>query len=126
MSADAISTKRHMVVEIWQPNDRWHALPNSEKRAFLAATAEAANAAREAGMEILGWGALDRAVSNPAEQNFCGVFFVDSREAMHDVDQAIRASGWYDYFEHVNIASELGGRDGIDAAQTLCRLLGVR
>jgi hypothetical protein len=114
-----------MLVEIWQPNDRWHALANDEKRLFLTKIAEDANAAREAGMEIMGWGALERSVSKPADQCFCGVFFVDSREALHAVDAAIRDAGWYDYFDHRNVAAELGGRDGTDAAKTLCELLGV-
>jgi len=126
MGADTITAKRHMLVEIWQPNERWHALTGDEKRTFLTAIDGAANAARDAGMDIIGWGALDRAVSNPAEPCFCGVFFVDSREALHDVDGAIRAAGWYEYFDHVNVAAELGGRDGVDAANTLCELLGVR
>ena len=115
-----------MLVEIWQPNDRWHKLANDEKRAFLKSVGDAANVAREAGMESLGWGALDRAVSNPAEQCFCGVFFVDSREALHDVDQAIRTTGWYEYFDHINVATELNGRDGVDAEKAMCEILDVR
>jgi hypothetical protein len=125
MGANTITRKHHMLVEVWQPNDRWHALSNDEKRSFLTKVAGAANAAREAGIEIMGWGALERSVSNPADQSFCGVFFVDSREALHAVDGAIRDTGWYDYFDHMNVATALGGRDGVDAAQTLCELLGV-
>jgi hypothetical protein len=115
-----------VIVEVWQPKERWHALSAEEKRAFLDHIAASANAARETGTEIIGWGALERGVSNPAEYGFCGVFFVDDREALYVVDKAIREAGWYQYFDHFNVAAELHGRDGVDAAAVLCRLLGVR
>lgn len=76
-------------------------------------------------MEILGWGSIERAVSNPVSEGFCGVFLVERREDLVAVDAAIRAAGWYELFDHANIAAELGGRDGVGAAETLCRLLGV-
>jgi hypothetical protein len=41
------------------------------------------------------------------------------------VDAALRAASWYELFDRANIAAELGGRDGIGAAETLCELLGV-
>jgi len=125
MGADALTTKRHLLVEMWQPNALWHELGNDEKRAFLTKIAVDANAARASGMEIMGWGALDRAISNPAEHGFCGVFFVNKHEDLHAVDQAIRAAGWYEYFDHTNVATELHGRNGVDAADALCNLLGV-
>jgi hypothetical protein len=115
-----------MLVEIWQPNAKWHALTEAEKREFLDGIGDAANAARAGGMEIVGWGALDGAVSNPVPQGFCGVFFVDTREEVHAVDAAIREAGWYEYFDHANVAAELHGRDGVAASEALCDLLGVR
>ncbi len=125
MGTTAIPDLRHMIVELWQPNERWHALDQTARRTFLNGIALGANAAREGGVEVLGWGALDRAVSNPAAQCFCGVFFVNDRAGLHAVDQAIRAAGWYEYFDHVNVATELHGRDGRDAEAVLCTLLGV-
>lgn len=125
MTADAITQKRHMLVEIWQPKERWYALSAEEQRTFFATIEEAANAARDGGMEIIGWGALERSVSNPVPQGFCGVFFVERREDLVAVDTAIRTAGWYELFDHANIAAELRGRDGHGAAETLCDLLGI-
>ena len=125
MGADAITPKQHMFVSLWQPKACWHELDNEEKHAFLTKIEADADAAREGGIEIIGWGALDRAVSNPADQCYCGVFFVDNRAALHTVDHAIRSAGWYNYFDHISVATELNGRDGAAAADVLCTLLGV-
>jgi len=50
---------------------------------------------------------------------------VDKLEDLSAVDQAIQAAGWYEYFDHSNLATELQGRDGVGAADALCTLLGV-
>ena len=76
-------------------------------------------------MHILGWGVLERGVSNPPSHSFCGVFAVDGREGLHAIDKGIGDAGWYDYFDHRTLATELLGRDGVDAGAALCRLLGV-
>jgi|GEM_PF-3022967 hypothetical protein len=73
MSADDQTHKKHLLVCIWEPNDRWRGLSEEERKAFLEKVGRDANDAREAGMDILGWGALERDVSNPVEQSFCGV-----------------------------------------------------
>ena len=125
MSADDITNKSHILICIWQPNDRWLALSNDERKEYLQKIDRDANVAREAGMDILGWGALERGVSNPVEQSFCGVFAVEHREALYDVDKAIGEAGWYDYFDHSTLATELHGRDGVLAGRALCDLLGV-
>ena len=115
----------HILVETWQPNERWFTLDAQAQRQFLEDIGAAANAARDGGMQILGWGALERSVSNPVAHGFCGVFLVDSVAALHAVDAAIRAAGWYDYFDHANVAARLSGRDGVNAGAVLCDLLGV-
>ena len=117
--------KADVLVCVWKPNENWRGLSDEEKRDFLSKVAVAANAARDGGMQIMGWGLLERTISNPPEQSFCGVFFVDDRESLHAVDSAIRESGWYHYFDHINVASHLLGRDGMEAEQVLCSLLGV-
>ena len=125
MSVDDQTPKNHLLICIWEPNDRWRALSDEERKEFLEKVGRDANAAREAGMDILGWGALERDVSNPVEQSFCGVFAVEQREALYAVDQAIGEAGWYDYFQHSTLATELHGRDGVMAGRALCDLLGV-
>ena len=125
MKPDWLAGKRCMLVELWEPNERWHNLEHGLQHEFLQGIAAAARAAREDGMEILGWGALEESVSNPVPYGFCGVFLVENREALRAVDEAIRDAGWYDYFDHANVAAELDGRAGVDAGAVLSRLLGV-
>ena len=117
--------KENILVCVWKPNQNWQDLSENEKRTFLSKVADAANAARSGGMKIMGWGSLERTVSNPPDQSFCGVFLVDDRKNLNVVDIAIRESGWYHYFDHINIASCLLGQDGVQAEQALCSLLGV-
>ena len=125
MTANDVTKKKHLLVCIWQPNEKWHAMKNQERKEFLEQVGRDANTAREGGMEILGWGALERGVSNPVEQSFCGVFAVNQRNALYALDKGIGEAGWYDYFDHLTLATELHGRDGTHAGQVLCELLGV-
>jgi hypothetical protein len=125
MSANDHTGKRHILICVWQPNEKWYALSNEERRTFLEKIGSDANAAREAGMDILGWGSLERGVSNPPSHSFCGVFSVDGRDGLYAIDKAIGDAGWYDYFDHRTLATELLGRDGVDAGAALCDLLGV-
>ncbi|MBT6192762.1 MAG: hypothetical protein HOI01_04335 [Proteobacteria bacterium] len=117
--------EKHVLVCTWSPNEKWKGLSDVEKREFLTAVAVSAASAKKGGMDILGWGALDRAVSNPAPQSFCGIFAVDNRDSLHAVDQAIELCGWYEYFDHVNVGAQLHGQNGIEATDALCNLLGV-
>ena len=125
MSANKHTNKSHILICVWQPNEHWHALSNDERRTFLDKVGSDANVAREGGMDILGWGALECGVSNPPSHSFCGVFAVDGREGLYAIDKGIGDAGWYDYFDHRTLATELLGRDGVDAGAALCRLLGV-
>ena len=120
-----VTNKTYVLVCTWSPNEKWTRLSDVEKRKFLTDVAASAAAAKEGGMDILGWGALDQNVSNPAAQKFCGIFAVDTRDSLNAVDQAIGLCGWYEYFDHVNIGTELHGRDGIEATDALCSLLRV-
>ena len=117
--------RRHVLIEVWQPNEKWAALPAAEKRRWFTELEKPVQASAAAGIEVVGWGALDRAVSKPAAHGFCGVFFVRDRAQAHELDAAIRASGWYEYFDWFNVCAELDGYAGQGAADVLCRLLGV-
>jgi hypothetical protein len=120
-----VINKKHVLVCTWSPNEKWKSLSTSEKRTFLDSVARNAIIAKEGGMDILGWGALNHEISNPAPKQFCGVFAVSNEDHLFAIDEAIGLSGWYDYFDHVNVGTELRGQDGTEATDVLCDLLEV-
>ncbi len=96
-------------IELWTPNDNWLALKADERAAFMEGVGGAMGQMAEAGIETLGWGAVDPDTPVPAAQQYVAVWQAPDKAAIEMLEQGIEASGWYSYFDQVNARAELSG-----------------
>jgi hypothetical protein len=94
-------------IEVWTPNDSWKNLPASSRRAFMAGVSGAINEMAAAGITTLGWGVNDADTPHRADGQYVAVWQASSREAIGALEAGIASSGWYDYFDQVNVRAEL-------------------
>ncbi len=106
------------LVIMWQPNDKWHALPSDEKKNYLLSLDTAVNEARSHGVMTLGWSKIDTSLPLAPAEGYVGVFAMSSIEDIHGLEQNVGESGWYDYFDSVNLSiSPEGGTNPLPSRE---------
>ena len=115
----------HILLILWEPNDAWRALDESEKVLFLKTLDPAIAGSRAAGMVALGWSRVDRDLPNAPREGYLGVFGVADRDRMHELESLIRQSEWSEYFDGTNIGMKLEGATSDQPHKIYAQLLGV-
>ena len=100
---------KHYVVEHWSYKPAWIELSQEQRASFLGGIREAMQQITDAGIRTLGFGRLDHSVDHAHKgYDFWAVWEMDSIEACDAFFAGVAASGWYNYFDHVNTAGILG------------------
>ena len=110
---------------LWEPNDKWHALSHGEQADYLRSLDVAINEARSHGVMTLGWSRVDRTLNKAPVEGYVGVFAMDSAQAIHELDRNIQQSLWYEYFDSVNISIDLEGETEPEPHRVYAKLLGL-
>jgi hypothetical protein len=93
-----------ILIILWEPNDAWKALGSDAQKQYLLSLDDAINAARSQGLATLGWSRIDRSLPKAPAEGYVGVFGVTTQQQVHQLDAAIQASQWYEYFDSVNVS----------------------
>lgn len=99
-----------MFVELYTPKAAWLSLAAEDRSRYVAAVRGAIEGLEAAGITCLSLGRADRGVDHAVPHDYLGVWSVPDDERMRTFLDNIRASGWYDYFDHVNV---VGRDDGV-------------
>ncbi|MBP6561848.1 MAG: hypothetical protein KA214_00075 [Neisseriaceae bacterium] len=113
----------HYLIELYTPKNSWLTLAQDAKQAYLDQVKTGMAGLSAAGVQVL---ALAPTQPNPDPQHdsphqYLGIWAFPNAELRSLLLQGIAASGWYDYFDHVN-ASVNGG----DLPSHLADLLSTR
>lgn len=98
----------YYLVELYTPNDDWKALTAEQRREFLGAIGAAMGSLSSMGVEILTLTETEPGIDQSSEHRFLGIWRFPDAQARDALLAGIKASGWYEYFGHVNAA----GADG--------------
>ncbi|RFA26613.1 hypothetical protein CAI21_16790 [Alkalilimnicola ehrlichii] len=101
----------HYLIELYSPNAAWTALPNDQRQQFLDGIQTAMGSLSSLGVEVLTLSKTDTDIDNAAAHRFLGVWRFPNIQARDALLAGIKASGWYDYFDHVNAAAAAGDFD---------------
>ncbi|MFC7050872.1 DUF6616 family protein [Emcibacter nanhaiensis] len=96
----------HTFIELWNIKDSWRALSESDRAAFMEKLGPAIAQLAEQGVTCKGFGFAEE-VDHRAPFDFFSVWDCTERKAAEKFEQAVAASGWYDYFEHKNVCGVL-------------------
>lgn len=98
----------HYLIELYTPNADWKALPVEQRQQFLGGIQAAMGGLSGLGIEVLALSNTERGIDQASEHRFLGIWRFSDQQARDALLAGIKASGWYDYFDHVNAA----GADG--------------
>ena len=91
-------------IELFNYKDGWRNPAPAAREEFAAAVLSAVDRQREGGIEVLSWGFNDAATDRRAPYDFHCVYLTPSADFQRGFEAEIRASGWYDHFEQVNVS----------------------
>jgi len=98
----------HYLVELYTPNANWKTLTIEQRQQFLSAIGTAMDSLSSAGVEVLTLTEIEPGIERNSEHRFLGIWRFPDIQARDALLAGIKASGWYDYFDHMNAA----GADG--------------
>lgn len=99
----------HYLVELYTPNAAWTALPAKQRQQFLSHIRNAMGGLVSLGIEVLALFETEPGIDQGTEHRFLGIWRFPDQQARDALLVSIKASGWYDYFDHVNAAGSAGG-----------------
>lgn len=108
----------HYLVELYTPNAAWMALPVAQRQQFLGNIGNAMSGLASLGVEVLALAETEPGIDQGSEHRFLGIWRFPDEQARNALLTGIKASGWYDYFNHVNAAGSEGGFEHHLAALT--------
>lgn len=97
------------LVELYSPNARWQALSAAQRTQFLGGIQSAMGVLSALGVEVLALDDADPWIDRATGHRFVGIWRFPDQQARDALLAGIKASGWYDYFDHVNAACGVGG-----------------
>lgn len=115
-----------ILIILWEPSELWHALAEEEQKEYLLSLDTAVNGARSHGVMTLGWSKVDSSLAKAPKEGYVGVFAMSNAEQIHELDRNIQQSGWYDYFDSVNISINPEGGTNPIPSQEYARILNMQ
>src|SRR6476620_1596854 len=99
---------QHIFVELYNYAPSWSKCPESKRTEFVKKVIEAVNGLKSAGVDVIAYGKNSHETDRRAPYDFFCVYRVPSAEFQREFERQITASGWYEYFEQVNVSGDAG------------------
>jgi hypothetical protein len=96
----------HYLVELYSPNAAWHALSQEARQAFLAGIGQAMGSLLDMGVKVLTLGQTVPNLDEGSAYQYLGIWEFPAPEVRDALLAGIKASGWYQYFDHRNAATQ--------------------
>lgn len=96
----------HVFIELYSENENWAATPKDVRGQYIENVIAAVGQVAAQGIEVLAYGANDTDIQNRAPYDFFAIYKVPDPAALAMLQDAINGSGWYDYFDQVNIGGQ--------------------
>jgi haloalkane dehalogenase len=99
----------YMFVECWKARPEWLALGREARENYMSGLGMGVEALLKAGVEIVSWSMNDTSITNRGPFDYFAVWKFPDREAAGRFEQMIHESGWYRYFDQVNLGGPEAG-----------------
>ncbi|EPF71366.1 DUF6616 family protein [Acinetobacter rudis] len=110
----------HYLIELYTPNAAWKGLAIEERKKYLNEVGTAMSGLYEAGVKALTLSPLSPDVDQTSEHQFLAVWSFPDQDTCDALLAGIKASRWYNYFDHVNAAGkETGFLEHLDTLTTI-------
>lgn len=105
---------QQIFIELYNYKSAWSRCLEEERTLFAKKVGDAVESLKAAGVEVVAYGMNSVATDRRAPYDFFCVYRVPSAEFQREFERRIAASGWYEYFDQVNISG-----DARDVEETL-------
>lgn len=95
---------QQIFIELYNYGPAWAKCPENERADYVKKVIDAVGKIKAAGVDVIGYGKNARETDHRAPYDFFCVYRVPSVEFQREVERQIAASGWYDFFEQVNVS----------------------
>jgi hypothetical protein len=99
----------YLFVECWKARPEWMALSKEARGAYMAELGKGIGELLKAGVEIVSWSMNEPDTSKRSEFDYFAVWKFPTKEAAKGFEQIVQQSGWYNYFDQVNLRGEMAG-----------------
>jgi hypothetical protein len=93
----------YLFVECWKARPEWLALNTEARGAYMAELGKGMEELVKAGVEIVSWSMNEPDTSNRAPFDYFAVWKFPTGELAAGFEQIVQQSGWYSYFDQVNL-----------------------
>ena len=102
-------------IECWKARPEWLALSSEARGAYMAQLGSGIEELLKSGVEIISWSMNDPDTSKNSPYDYFAVWKFPTKEMTKGFEQIVEQSGWYNYFDQVNLSGEISGPPAIIA-----------
>lgn len=99
----------YLFVECWKARPEWLALNKEARAAYMTELGKGIEGLMRSGVEIVSWSMNDGSTANRAPYDYFAVWKFPSAESVRGFEMIVEQSGWYRYFDQVNLSGEVAG-----------------
>jgi hypothetical protein len=103
----------YIFVECWKARQQWYDLELEQRVAYMTELGKGIQSLIEAGVEIVSWSINDSDISMKSKFDYFAIWKFPNKEFAKQFEQIVEQSGWYSYFEQVNLGGLEGTPDSI-------------
>ena len=97
---------QQIFVELYNYAPAWAKCSENERADYIKKIIEAVSGMKAAGVDVIAYGKNARETDRRAPYDFFCVYRVPNVEVQREFEQQVAASGWYEYFEQVNVSGD--------------------
>ncbi len=98
---------QQLFIELYNYKPSWSQCSADERQIFTGKVAEAVSQLKSAGVEVIAYGCNSIQTDRRAPYDFFCVYLVPSSGFQREFERQVAASGWYDYFDQVNVSGDI-------------------
>lgn len=101
----------YLFVECWKARREWLDLDKESRVAYMNALGGGIAELMKAGAEIVSWAMNEPDTACRASFDYVAVWKFPTRELADGFEKIVEQSGWYNYFDQVNLKGEISSPD---------------
>ncbi len=100
-------------IEFWKAKKAWHQLSKEERSSYVSKMGPVIEDLVSQGAIIDAWGENNDLSPHKANYDFFAITKLPSQEILESFQTIIEGSGWYNYFEQINMSGENMGTEKV-------------
>lgn len=97
----------YLFIECWKAKQEWFELSKEKRAAYMTELGKGIQGLLDAGVEIVSWGINENDISKRSQYDYFAVWKFPDREFAKQFELIVEQSGWYSYFDQVNLGGEV-------------------